>query len=1367
MKQPVRVPDASVAGGKVEDAEVALDDLVQELLARVSDSLGVDTVAVSVLDETEEALVPRAAWGLEQDVVGQVRVPLGIGVTGRVAASRKPVVVENVEEVELDDPPLRERGIRSLLGVPIEVEDKLLGVIHVGSLTQRTFTEEDVRLLEFVAGRVAVPIAQAQLYGVQREARRELEAARRHLGFLADASAVLASSLDFEAALAGVARLAVPELGDWCMIDVLAEDGSVQRVAVACADPAREPLADELRHTYPARPAWPEGSSKVLRTGRSKLVEKVTEQWLDAIASDAHQREILLDLGLRSNVLVPLAARGRTLGVLTLATAESGRRYDESELRVAEELAARAGLAVDNSRLFRDAEESVGLLDTLFATAPVGLAFLDKALRYRRVNDTLAALTGFPREEHIGRTTAEIAPSLADEIEGRLRQVLATGEPILDREVAAAVPGPPGQRFWLASFYPVPAADGETVGVGVVVTDLTERVRAERRLSAQYRVTRILSVATSLPEAAPQILEAMCESLEWEVGGFWSVARDGSTLHLLEEWHVPSVEPAPFTKISSELELASGEGLPGRVWRTGEPRWFRDVAMEPGFPRAGAARTVGLHSAFAFPVLLGRTVLGVLEFLSGERKTPDRELLQMAESVGSQIGQFIERTRAERERAVARDRLSFLAEANRLLASSPDYDATLQQIAELAVPALADWCTVEVLEHDATLRRVGLAHADPGELTRASELTRHRRPDPEALQGSYSVLRSGEPLLVPQVSDRKLRQSAGQEGHLRLLRELGFRSWIAAPLIARGRALGVLTFATADSGRTYDTEDLTFVEDLARRTGVAVDNARLFQAAVRNEEQQRFLADAGTALASSLDYRKTLQRLARLAVPTLADFCIVDVLVEGDRIQRVAVAAADEDSQSVLEELRHRFPPALESREPAARALREEKPVLIGELTPGSLATSTQDEQHYELAQRLAPSSAIAVPLVARGHIVGAITFVRAESGRRYTAADLPLAEEIARRAALALDNARLHRETEERARAALVLSRVGDGVFMLDQDDVVRLWNPAAEAITGLSAERVIGGRAEQVIPGWRELAKRIQVAPAPASAARRADTLPLEIGGREVWLSIAAVGLEEGTVYAFRDLTEEHALEKMRSDFVATISHELRTPLASIYGAAVTLVQRESSLDGDQRERLLGVIASEADRLARIVNEILLASRLDSQSLVFSIETCDALEALDAAVEAARAHLPKHLGLEVERSGGTLAVAADPDKLRQILGNLIDNAVKYSPDQGVIRVGAEPRGGWVCFSVADEGIGIAQADRGRIFEKFYRLDPELLRGVGGTGLGLYISRELVRRMGGRIWVESRIDTGSTFYFELPLAEASTAVPAGLGERV
>jgi PAS domain S-box-containing protein len=340
----------------------------------------------------------------------------------------------------------------------------------------------------------------------------------------------------------------------------------------------------------------------------------------------------------------------------------------------------------------------------------------------------------------------------------------------------------------------------------------------------------------------------------------------------------------------------------------------------------------------------------------------------------------------------------------------------------------------------------------------------------------------------------------------------------------------------------------------------------------------------------------------------------------------------------------------------------------------------------------------------------------------------------------------------EERQHAALALEYVADGVFLLDAEGVIRFWNPAAGEITGLRALEAVGRSAEQAIPGWTDIAERIAAGPE-----RRPVSVPLELDGREVWLSIGAVRFAEGTVFAFRDLTEERGLEQLKSDFVSTVSHELRTPLAAIYGASRTLLRGDIELADEQRGSLLEVIGNEADRLARTVNDILWASRLDSGTLRVAIERCDARALVREVAEAARIHLPEQITLAVWDTEPLPEICGDSDKVRQVLANLLDNAAKYSPDGGLIEIRLGRDGNVVRFSVRDQGLGIPASEQRRIFEKFYRVDPNLSRGIGGTGLGLYICRELVRRMDGDIWVDSREGEGSTFAFELPVAVDNT----------
>jgi two-component system phosphate regulon sensor histidine kinase PhoR len=234
-----------------------------------------------------------------------------------------------------------------------------------------------------------------------------------------------------------------------------------------------------------------------------------------------------------------------------------------------------------------------------------------------------------------------------------------------------------------------------------------------------------------------------------------------------------------------------------------------------------------------------------------------------------------------------------------------------------------------------------------------------------------------------------------------------------------------------------------------------------------------------------------------------------------------------------------------------------------------------------------------------------------------------------------------------------------------------------------------------------------------------------------------------------------DAHKRSEERHDLVATVSHELRTPLAAIYGSALTLRRSDVALELELRDKLLEVIAAEAEHLTEIVDDLLLMSQLDSGKLAVRIEPCDPIEIVRQEVESARTHVPDHVELAFEAPSTLPSVAADPSQLRQVLSNLLDNAVKYSPEGGEISVELSSRNRHVRFAVRDAGLGVPPVERERIFEKFYRLDAGTSRRIAGTGLGLYICRELVRRVDGRIWVEHGAGAGSTFVVEIPQEQA------------
>ena len=286
-------------------------------------------------------------------------------------------------------------------------------------------------------------------------------------------------------------------------------------------------------------------------------------------------------------------------------------------------------------------------------------------------------------------------------------------------------------------------------------------------------------------------------------------------------------------------------------------------------------------------------------------------------------------------------------------------------------------------------------------------------------------------------------------------------------------------------------------------------------------------------------------------------------------------------------------------------------------------------------------------------------------------------------------------------------------------------------------------GRPARDVFSGWSEIA---------AVAGAVPHTVPVTIDGRELWISISGVASSEGTAYAFRDVTADRRLDRLKSDFVATVSHELRTPLAAVYGAAMTLAGRDFGDREDIRRELVQQIAEQAERLSAIVDDILLVGRIESGGLTMEPASVDPLDVSRAAVDAARLRAGEAPEIALRTAGEVPEIETDAGRLRQVLDNLLDNAVKYSPDRGPVelRVVADDR--FVRFVVSDEGVGIPSVEMTRIFEKFYRVDPQQTGGVSGTGLGLYVCRELVERMDGRITVQSIFGRGSAFTVELPL---------------
>jgi PAS domain S-box-containing protein len=338
-------------------------------------------------------------------------------------------------------------------------------------------------------------------------------------------------------------------------------------------------------------------------------------------------------------------------------------------------------------------------------------------------------------------------------------------------------------------------------------------------------------------------------------------------------------------------------------------------------------------------------------------------------------------------------------------------------------------------------------------------------------------------------------------------------------------------------------------------------------------------------------------------------------------------------------------------------------------------------------------------------------------------------------------------RRAEQGANAAKALAHVDEAVVLIDDDGTVRYWNEGAERLFGVPARNATGVPVASVLRDYERLKD---------AAEREERYVPVTVDGSEHWVTPAVAAFSGGRVLTVADATAAHTLERMRSEFVATASHELRTPLTTVFGGIQTLLAHRDALSRGQQEGLLQMMERESAHLVEIVDQLLVSARLDRDALQVHASDVDVPALCRGVVESAQLRVGNRHVIMLQSPASMPLLWCDAALLRQILVNLVDNAVKYSSggDRIEMLVSDEPT--QVRIEVIDEGIGIAPAEQERVFEKFYRIDPAMETGVGGSGLGLYISREIAQQMGGSLTLRSEPGRGSTFTLTLPRDAAS-----------
>jgi PAS domain S-box-containing protein len=832
----------------------------------------------------------------------------------------------------------------------------------------------------------------------------------------------------------------------------------------------------------------------------------------------------------------PLLVEGRVLGVLEIGT-RGARHFTEDDIRLLQLVADRVATAIAQARLLdaeRGARETAVDAQHRYRDLVEGIDAIvweaDAGTRvFTFVNRRAEALLGWPPEIWLqpGAFVNRIVhPGDREQVREHLEHVAESSD---HSESEYRVVAADGRVTWVREMvYVARDENGAPRQLRGVLVDIGVRKRAERRLAAQFMVTQALAESSSMSDAAPRILRGICESLGWDIGLYWALDAEAGVLYCAHTFGVRDEQP--FEEANRSLTFERGVGIPGRTWEAAAPLWIADLHDEAGLPRAKLFAERQLRAALAFPLIDASRVVGIMEFFSTDIRYPDNELLQVAHVIGSQAGQFLQRRRAEL--AVRESELRTRAVIDSAIDSVISFDASGR---------ITEW-------NPAAVRAFGWSPAQ-------------------------AVGQDMPTLILPQAPQEIFR--AALREHL----ETGSSRFLGRRLELR---------ALRADGTEFPVE-LTI-------TRVPVAGPPAFTGYWRDisdrkhaEELQRFLIEASRVLASTLDRDQALNELTRIVVPTLADWCLVDVIADDDpeRLQRVAVAHVDRAKAEHVRRHSRRNPVSLDAPSGPGHVARTGNAELVPLVSPDILNQEFADQEQRRAIEETGAVSYVSVPIEARGHILGVLTLVSSESRRRYGEAELALAQEVARRVAMAVDNARLYE-------AALVANRAKSDFLAVMSHELRTPLN----AITGY-AELLLMGIPAGLPPQAHGHVQRIR------TAARHLLDIVEEIltfsrmeAGREAVVSgpVDAVALVRDTVVLVEPMAREKGLEfavhvpthavametdagKVRQILLNLLSNAVKFTERGY--VAINLVERDGSVAFVVEDTGLGISSDNVERV------------------------------------------------------------------------------------------------------------------------------------------------------------------------------------------
>ena len=1091
----------------------------------------------------------------------------------------------------------------------------------------------------------------------------------------------------------------------------------------------------------------------------------------------------------QSGLVIPLFIDGQVAGAFYLVWWTARRRFEDAELATLRAIGEQAGVLLRNARLHEALNTRATRLHTLarlnqlvssslepdevlagIANAAVELMqvpavavwVVDAAVKRIEIRAVAGGMSEFPRrllafgEGDVGwvaaeRRQLEVADIASDPRatnpawwrQSGLKSFL--GVPIIFQDLLLGVlvlggrepfRFSPDDRELLEIFVSQSAA-------AIAKARLFQDIQDRRQLTEDlYALTQAMDRSMDLQERVEIFAASASRALSFDRLNVWLTEDDGVTLHL-----VAGSDVGP--DVRRLIPLRGGGGFQV-VWDSGITLMVgsdEQLAQVPPLPPELHAHPVLRSRRFALvPLLVQGRPIGVVSVDNKPSRRPImRRGIAHLELFCQQLATSVNNARLYGETRQREKDAIVLLEVTRKLSATLKLDEVIDLISDGVIEALG--CgAAGFYRWDAARGGLVLVRSRNHPMDFARPLL--LRPGEGVTGRAYAERR---PVWCgDRLADSSLTYSEANAAAM--ARPDAPRAFAAAPILIRDEVFGVLG-GSYFSPHVFTEREVSLLSGLAAQGAVPIENARLYSVTQQNLAGAALLNAAARTLHRTLDVKRLLPDAAGTLAQTFGARRAGIVLFEergagpGD-----VISWGDWSHESV--------------RALAEPLRRREAPLLI----PDSAARSD-----LVTAGVLGPEEALAAfPVRGRSRVLGGLLLLF-PTPRALAEAETRLVAAYADQLAMALDNATLFEEAEnQKTRLEQVFASTSDGFLVLDLERRVVALNRQGGALLGVNPHEMTGrplARLIETLEGsveWEEAGGRALMTAVERAGEPADGDLEVRLPERRTlrWLTTPTrdlLGAVVGTTITLRDVTREREIDRMKTEFVSTVSHELRTPLTSIKGSLHLLLSDDGLVLDETQRHLVDISLKNTDRLIRLINNILDISKMEAGHIHLDLELHRPLDFVEMAVEGIRGFAESRgIAIDSQVAPDVPTVRVDFDRMVQVVTNLLSNAIKFSPERGLVTVGARRSGPDLEIWVTDQGQGIAPEDVGRLFRKFQQLDGRTVRAVGGTGLGLAICRGIVEEHGGRIGVDGRPGAGATFTVRLPVPGSAGAAPSG-----